>query len=109
MAAALTTRKSRSNDRFGRMTDVATPLTRVVGNVLERRGFLDGKIIHNWPQIVGRMLASVSLPERITFPKGKRMNGTIHLRLANSVYSTELQHLQPIIIEQFFLQDLSDE
>jgi len=65
-----------------------------------QRGFADGEIIRNWPFIIGDMLAGVCLPEKIAFSKGERGRGTLHLRVANSGLATEIQHLQPLVLER---------
>ena len=89
-----------SNHRLRRMTAIDSPLSSVTGPIFRRRGFLDGKIMQNWELIVGKLLSSISLPEKITFPTGKRIQGTIHLRLDNAAFATEVQHLQPVILER---------
>ena len=73
MRANFPTNRRHPNDRIERMTAINTPLSKMIRQVFEKRGFLDGKIIQNWPLIAGKMLASLSLPERISFPRGKEL------------------------------------
>ena len=88
------------NHRLRRMTAINSPLSSITRPIFQRRGFLDGKIIQDWALIVGKTLSAISLPEKITFPQGKRRQGTIHLRLDNAAFATEVQHLQPLILER---------
>lgn len=65
-----------------------------------QRGLADGKIVHHWPEIVGDMLAAGSLPEKIAYTKGQRGRGVLHLRISNSGLATEIQHLEPMILDR---------
>jgi hypothetical protein len=45
---------------------------------------MEGKIITHWSQIVGERFARLALPEKITFPQGKKGDGTLHLSVTSS-------------------------
>lgn len=64
-----------------------------------KRGFADARILNEWPRIVGDDLARVTHPDRLTFPKGRREGGTLHIR-ASGPMATELQHLEPVVVER---------
>ncbi len=72
------------------------PLTRAV---LGKRGFAEGGIVADWPDIVGPDLAAQSLPERLAFLPGTRADGTLQVRVAGAL-ALELQHLEPVVIER---------
>lgn len=67
--------------------------------VFKARGLMEGKIITHWPQVVGDKMARMALPEKITFPKGKRAEGTLHLTVT-SAGALLLQYAQDLILEQ---------
>lgn len=60
---------------------------------------MEGKIITHWTQIVGEKFARLALPEKITFPKGKKTEGTLHLMVTSSG-SLFLHYAQDLILEQ---------
>ena len=64
-----------------------------------KRGFTDARILNEWPQIVGEDLARHAHPDRLSFPRGRRDAGTLHIR-AEGPMATELQHLERIVVER---------
>ena len=60
---------------------------------------MEGKIITHWPLIVGEKFARLALPEKITFPRGKQIEGTLHLSVTSSG-ALLLQYAQDLILEQ---------
>ena len=75
----------------------AAPITKPV---FARRGFADGAVINDWPAIVGPHLAAHSTPEKIAHGRGERSEGTLHLKVDSGSLATELQHLEPQLIER---------
>lgn len=72
------------------------PLTRPL---LKTQGLAGTRILTEWEAIVGAQLASHTLPEKISFPKGKKTGGTLVISTENG-FATELQHMQPVILER---------
>jgi hypothetical protein len=72
---------------------------KIVKPVFKARGLMEGKIITHWVQIVGEKFACLALPEKITFPKGKTTEGTLHLMVTSSG-SLFLHYAQDLILEQ---------
>ena len=68
--------------------------------LFKRRGFAAASIVENWANVVGPMLASRTLPERITFPTGKRDEGTLHLRVDSGALALEIQHQEHLVVER---------
>ena len=85
--------------RKGGVRHLAGLLPRLTKTALGKRGFAEGGIVADWPDIVGPELAAVSLPERLAFPQGARRDGILHVRVAGSL-ALELQHLEPVVIER---------
>ncbi|MBY0501231.1 MAG: DciA family protein [Alphaproteobacteria bacterium] len=67
--------------------------------VFKVRGLMEGKIITHWPQIVGEKFSRLALAEKITFPKGKRTEGTLHLSVTSSS-SLLFHYAQDLILER---------
>lgn len=65
-----------------------------------KRGLSSAAIVNRWPDIIGPMLAAHSAPERIVYPKGERVGGTLFLRIDSGSLAVELQHLQPLLMER---------
>jgi rare lipoprotein A len=72
---------------------------KIVKPVFKARGLMEGKIITHWHQIVGEKFARLSLAEKVTFPKGKKTEGTLHLNVT-SAGSLLLHYAQDLILEQ---------
>jgi hypothetical protein len=72
---------------------------KVVKPVFKARGLMEGKIITHWSQIVGESFSRLALAEKITFPKGKKTEGTLHLSVT-SASAFLLQYAQDLILER---------
>ena len=68
--------------------------------IVGKRGFVRGGLVAEWETIVGERLAASSFPERVSYPPKQSRNGTLHLRVASGSLAMELQHLEPVLIEQ---------
>lgn len=79
--------------RFG---DLARPL---LSPALRKQGFAQNEIVTRWREVVGALLASRSMPERLRFPQGERIDGTLFIRVESS-FALEFQHLTPQILER---------
>lgn len=71
----------------------------VAGKVLGKRGLAFGSLITDWPAIVGQQLSLRTAPDKLSFPRGKREEATLHIRAMGAI-ALELQHLEPQIIER---------
>ena len=90
----------RTETRGGPPRALAQTVARITRPAFARRGFAKGDVVRRWPLIVGTYLAARSKPERIVFPKGKRDDGTLVLRVGSVALAVELQHLEPLVIER---------
>jgi hypothetical protein len=68
--------------------------------IVGKRGFVRGGLVAEWETIVGERLAASSFPERVSYPPKQSRGGTLHLRAASGSLATELQHLEPQLIEK---------
>ena len=72
------------------------PLTRPI---LKTQGLAGTRIISEWPAIVGEKLANRCIPQKLSFPAGKKIEGTLCIAVENG-FAPELQHMQPLILER---------
>jgi hypothetical protein len=86
--------------RIQGMVSVALAADRVTRPIFGRHGFAGGALVVDWPAIVGSAVAAHTLPVRIKFPPKERTGGTLEIKVASSAFATELQHLEPLIIER---------
>ncbi len=86
--------------RSYKMTALGATVNKLTRQTYGQRGLADGAVIHNWPTIIGDMLAGACQPEKIAYNKGERGRGTLYLRVANSGLATEIQHLEPLVLER---------
>lgn len=57
-------------------------VSRVAKRSAGRRGLPTAEILTNWRSIVGPELAPLTVPERVTFPRGAGDGGTLKIRVA---------------------------
>lgn len=86
--------------RTGRMVSIAVPSERVTRKLFGRHGFASGALVVDWPAIVGPAVATWTMPINIRFPPKERSAGTLVVKVANSAFATEIQHLEPLILER---------
>jgi len=71
-----------------------------VGRAAFRRfGFVQSSIVSRWREIVGERYATVSSPESIRFPPGKRSEGVLNL-VVEGAHAPMMQHVAPVIVER---------
>ncbi len=66
--------------------------------VYKKHGFAEHRILSEWPAIVGSKLSTYSIPQKLVMPQNKKEGGTLHILVA-SARALELQHMQPMIID----------
>lgn len=93
-------RAGKSMRRGGGPRALAEAVSRVTRPLFARRGLSGGAIVEDWPVIAGEHLAARTLPERITYPAGRQDGGTLHLRVESGGLATEVQHLEPLLVER---------
>ena len=74
---------------------LAAAVAGVTRAIFRGRGFAEGAIVTDWPQIVGPHLARHTAPERIAHGVASRREGVLHLRTDSGALAIELQHLEP--------------
>lgn len=68
--------------------------------LLGKRGFSCVDIIERWADVVGSDLSRGIRPEKITYPRGQRSNGTLHVICRGGAFATLLEHRKKIVLER---------
>ncbi len=79
---------------------LAATVARLTKPIFGKRGLAGGAVVNDWPLIVGEQLAAHSAPEKIKYPPNVRKAGTLHLRVDSGGMATELQHMEPVLIDR---------
>ena len=85
--------------RSMRARAVSDLLPEVGGAAFRRFGFVQSSIVSRWREIVGARYASVSSPETIRFPPGKKSRGVLTL-VVEGAHAPMMQHVAPTIVER---------
>jgi len=88
-----------AEERRGGMRAIAANVPKIAGAVLGKRGFAEAQLVAQWPAIIGEALAAGVSPDKLSFSRGERRDGTLHLRVASGL-ALEVQHREPVLIER---------
>ena len=88
-----------AEERRGRLRAIAAEVPKIAGAALGKRGFAEAQLVAQWPAIIGESLAAGVSPDRLSFPRGERRDGTLHLRVAPGL-ALEVQHREPVLVER---------
>ncbi len=88
-----------AEERRGGLRAIAAEVPRIAGPVLGKRGFAEAQLVAQWPAIIGESLAQGASPEKLSFGRGERRDGTLHLRVAPGL-APEIQHREPVLLER---------
>lgn len=72
------------------------PVTRPI---LKTQGLAGTRILSEWSEIVGEKLADHSIPQKLSFPTGKKTDGNLTIAVQNG-FAPEIQHKQALILER---------
>lgn len=85
--------------RRGKMRHAGALVEKLTKRAIGRRGFAQASILTDWARIVGPELARHAQPDKMVFPKGKRVGGSLRVR-APGPMALQLQHLTPLVISR---------
>jgi hypothetical protein len=88
-----------AHPRANGVRSVSDLLGKAGGAAFRRFGFVQHAIVTRWPEIVGPRYASVTAPESIRFPPGRKSQGVLHLTVEGA-HAAMLQHVVPTIVER---------
>jgi hypothetical protein len=86
-------------ERRGRTRAIGAMLPLIAGRALGRSGLGEAQLVQHWAAIVGTRLAEGSTPQRLSFRRGDRRDGTLRLSVAPAL-ALEFQHDEPVILER---------
>lgn len=66
---------------------------------IKSQGFCEARIILDWPQIVGSFLSEQTSPQKISFSKGNKRDGTLFIAVTSAI-APEISHMIPQIMER---------
>ncbi len=78
---------------------LAQLVPRLARAAIGKRGFAEAGLVADWPAIAGAEIALHAQPERLEFPRGERIEGTLHLRVEGA-WALAFQHLEPQLVER---------
>lgn len=82
------------------LSELARVLEKVTKPAFKKRGFAEQKVITDWPNIVGQVIATYSTPLKLVFPPEQRRDGVLHIEVYDSALATEIHYLGPIILDR---------
>jgi hypothetical protein len=87
------------DERHGFMQAIGANLSRIATPVLGKQGLGEAQLLQQWPAIIGEDLARYCWPVKLSFPRGRRRDGTLRLRVASAL-ALEIQHREPVLLER---------
>lgn len=97
--AKKTPARSYERPRGGEARAIADLVPEIGRTAFRKFGFIQSSIVTRWAEIVGQRYATLTAPESIRFPAGRRAGGTLHLTVASG-HAPMVQHIVPEIIER---------
>ena len=87
--------------RFRRQLRSLSDITKEFTDPLfDKQGFLSGSILKDWSMIVGENHAKMVFPEKISFPKGKNIDGVLYVNVESSGAALLFEHAKGDIIHR---------
>lgn len=86
--------------RTGGLMPLGVDLRQLAKNVLGKRGFSNVDLIAHWDEIVGESLSKAVKPDKISYPKGDRANGTLYVRVQGGAFATLFEHQKNIVLDR---------
>jgi hypothetical protein len=93
------TAKPEPKPRRNYMVALSAEVPAIAKAALGSRGYAEAGLFTHWAEIAGAQLAASSLPIKLSFPRGRRDDGTLTVRCGGSA-ALELQHLAPSVLER---------
>jgi hypothetical protein len=91
--------KPEPKPRRNYMVALSAEVPAIAKQALGSKGYAEAGLFTHWAEIAGAQLAASSLPIKLSFPRGRRDEGTLTVRCGGSA-ALELQHLAPSILER---------
>lgn len=87
-------------NRFDDPKPLSALATHAGAKAYARYGFTEQALLNRWSAIMGETLGAMSLPLKLSYPRGAaKSQGTLRI-MAEGPAALELQHLAPVIVER---------
>ena len=77
--------------RLNDLTGVGKTVRPLVKQILGKNGFMLIELMESWEDIVGQKLSNYALPQKISFAKDERTNGTLFLMVFGGAFAMEIE------------------
>lgn len=82
------------------LTGVGKTIIPLAKQLLGKNGFMQIDLAANWEEIVGAELAKYVLPQKISFIKDKRTEGTLYLMVFGGAFALEVENNKLKILQK---------
>ena len=82
------------------LTGVGKTIRPLVKQLLGKNGIMQIELAAKWEEIVGEKLCSYVLPQKISFTKDERTNGTLHLMVFGGAFAMEIENNKLKILQK---------
>ncbi len=82
------------------LTSVSKTIFPLAKQLLGAKGLMEIEILSGWTSIVGEDLAQYSLPQKISFRKNERSDGTLELLVLSGAFAMEIKQREPQILDK---------
>ena len=90
--------KEGKSSRRQKSTRLAQLMPKTASYALRKQGFAQTTILQNWSKIIGPDLAAHTQPMKLSFKRGQKESGVLHLLVEGS-FALHVQHVLPLVIE----------
>lgn len=91
--------KQKETKRTYRTRKLSRTASTLISRAMRSKGFAEAEVVTRWGHIAGPELAKTTVPVKLRFPRGERMNATLVVK-CHSAFAPLLEHQSPRIIEQ---------
>lgn len=81
------------------MKSLSDPIAKITRAISAKHGFNEGRLLTQWPLIVGPALADYTCPIRVRYPNRQSPQGILVVQVEGA-WSVEVKHLEPVIIDR---------
>ena len=82
------------------LTDIAKTIRPLAKQLLGKSGFMQIDLMSNWEEIVGENLSKYVLPQKLSFCKDERTNGTLFLMVYGGAFAMEVENKKQQILQK---------
>ncbi len=73
-------------------------MRKILKPLILKKGFVFFDLLSSWKDIVGDEMAQGVRPEKVTYPKGERANGTLYVKAADGSFALSMEYKKQAVI-----------